>query len=233
MFENLLSSVGGVSKSRGDSVGDVSGLNGLTGGLGDLVLNVGTGDLGDGVAVLDLDGDKLDLGVVNTVLGGDLSAGVLDVGGHRVGDSVGNRGDSSNRGSSEGSGSVRESSKVLSISLSISFSFGLSFTLANGMDSRGITEDINNLLADLLVLNFLGFNSLSGADIFGRGCADLGNENLLFSHTVGSRDGGHNRGGVRASKELRVSLGISLSLRPGGSSSKSKEARDDKNLHLV
>jgi len=233
MFENLLSSVGGVSKSRGNSVGDVSGLNGLTGGLGDLVLNVGTGDLGDGVAVLDLDGDKLDLGVVNTVLGGDLSAGVLDVGGHRVGNSVGNRGDSSNRGSSEGSGSVRESSKVLSISLSIGFSFGLGFTLANSMNSRLITDGVNNLLADLIVFNLLGFNSLGGADVFGRGCADLGDKDLFLSHTVGSRDRGHNRGGVRASKELRVSLGISLSLRPGGSSSKSKEARDDKNLHLV
>ena len=79
----LISNIG----SMGDGgsicgVGDMGGLNGLTSGLGDLVVDIATGDLGHGVAVLDLNGDNLDLGVVNTVLSGDLAAGVLHGGSH-------------------------------------------------------------------------------------------------------------------------------------------------------
>ena len=48
----------------------------------DGVLYGGAVHLGDGVAVLHLHGDQLDLGVVDTVLGGDLAAGVLHGGGH-------------------------------------------------------------------------------------------------------------------------------------------------------
>ena len=61
----LLAVVAGMVGGRGDGVGGGGGDNGLTGGLGQLVLNIGTGDLGDGVAVLNLDGDGLHLGVVN------------------------------------------------------------------------------------------------------------------------------------------------------------------------
>ena len=43
----------------------VLGHNGLALGGGDLVGHIGTGHLGHGVAVLHLDGDGLDLGVVN------------------------------------------------------------------------------------------------------------------------------------------------------------------------
>ena len=41
------------------------GHNGLALGGGDLVGHIGAGHLGDGVAVLNLDGDGLHLGVVN------------------------------------------------------------------------------------------------------------------------------------------------------------------------
>jgi len=220
--ENLLPSV--VTKSGGNSMGHMGGLHGLAGGLGDLVLNISAGHLGDGVAVLHLHGDQLHLGVVHAVLGGHLTAGVLHSGGHRVGNSVGNRGNSSNGGNTS---SIGETSKVLGISLS------LSFTLDNGGgrgsdNSRAITDGVSDLLADLLVLNLLSVYSLLGADILGRGGADLGGEDLLLSHTVGGRKSS-NGSGIGGSEEL----GVSLSLRLGGSCSKGKQARDGKNLHLV
>ena len=62
MFQGLL------SINIGGSIGGVRhmlGHNGLALGGGDLVGHIGTGHLGDGVAVLNLDGDGLHLGVVN------------------------------------------------------------------------------------------------------------------------------------------------------------------------
>ena len=112
--------VGNGKRGSDGSVGGGSGDDGLAGGLGELVLDISAGDLGDGVAVLDLDGDLDDLGVVNAVLGGDLTAGVLHSLGDGVSDSVGNgqrSGDGGDRGSSVGGRvSVGE---VLSISVSV------------------------------------------------------------------------------------------------------------------
>ena len=119
MFQALLSITVNMGGSIG-GVGNVLGHNGLALGGGDLVGHIGTGHLGHGVAVLNLDGDGLHLGVVNlekkrklkynqkmllllstyAVLGGDLTAGVLHGGLQRVGNSVG-----SDRG---GQGSVVE-----------------------------------------------------------------------------------------------------------------------------
>merc|ERR1711970_909262 len=79
-----------VVSGRGNGVGGGRGDNSLAGGLGQLVLDIGTGDLGDSVAVLNLDGDLDDLGVVDAVLGGDLTASVLHGLGDGVGNSVGN-----------------------------------------------------------------------------------------------------------------------------------------------
>jgi len=63
---------------NGDNgLADVGGGDSLAGGDGDEVLDIGTGDLGDDVAVLNLDGDNLDGGVVHAVLGGDSTASVL------------------------------------------------------------------------------------------------------------------------------------------------------------
>merc|ERR1719348_1046265 len=53
------------------------GHHGLAGGHGELVLHRSTGDLGDGVTVLNLHRDLLDLGVIHTVLSGDLTASML------------------------------------------------------------------------------------------------------------------------------------------------------------
>ena len=222
------SSVGGVRGGGGD--------DGLTGGLGQLVLNIGTGDLGDGVAVLDLDGDLDDLGVVNAVLGGDLTAGVLHCLGDGVGDSVGNgqrSGGNSVSNSDGGGDSVvgkrgNSVGKVLGISLSV----GLSLPLANVVGSDGssdgsVTQSVNDLLADLLVLNLLGGDGLGGADLLGSRGADLGDQDHVLGDTVRSRGSDGNGGngvsqrgsdGVAGvAKELSVSLGIGVSSRGGAS----------------
>jgi len=229
--------------SHGETIGSmchVSGLHRLAGGLGDLVLHVRAGDLGDGVAVLNLDRDKLDLGVVNTVLGGDLSAGVLHGGSHGVGNSVGSgqsKGSymgSSNHGSSSVGEGVR--SEELRVSLGISFSLSLSFTLVDGMsirsnrssNSRSVTDGIDHLLADLLVLNLLCLYGLSGADILSGGSAELGGEDLVLCHTVASSNSM-----VRSSKGGSQQLGVSLGIWCGGGGGKGKEARDGKNLHFL
>jgi len=209
-------------------VGDVGGLDGLTGGLGDLVVDIATGDLGHGVAVLNLNGDNLDLRVVNTVLSGDLTASVLDGGGDRVSNSVSSNWGNSNRGSGE-----RSSNSVGSIRVSkeLRISLGISLTLSNGVvsnssrDNSGlVTDGVNNLLADLLVFNLFGLDSLGVADVLGGRDAGLCHENLNVSLAVSSRDGGM----VRSSSD---ELGISLSFGLGSCASKGEETRNSKYLH--
>jgi len=219
------------------SVGDMFGLDCFTGGLGDLIVDIGTGNLGDSVAVLNLNWDKLDLGVIDTVLSGNFTASMLDISFDGVSNSMG-----SNWSNMSNWGCKRSSSKRGSIrmgkELRISFSLSISLTLSNVMSrsnnrSRSITDGVNNFLADLLVLNLFSLNSLSGADILGSRDTGLCHKNLHISLTVGSRDSkrGSNRGSIRMSKELRVSLGISL--RFGCCTSKGKKARDSKYFHHV
>merc|ERR1719323_2586884 len=131
------------------------GGDGLALGGGDLVVDGGTGDLGDGVAVLDLDWDQLDLGVVNTVLSGDLTASVLDGGLGRVGNGLG--------GSLGDVGDWGDSS----------------------VDSGGVTDVVSEKLADLLVFDLLGLDSLGGAHVLGVGDTGLGGEDLDDSLAVG------------------------------------------------
>jgi len=226
----LVSNIG--SMGNGGSicgVGHVSGLNLLAGGLGDLVVDIATGNLGHGVAVLNLNRDKLDLGVVNTVLGGNLTASMLDSGGDRVSNSVG-----SNRGNSNGGGK-RSSNSVGSIRMSEELRISLSFslTLINGVVSNSsrsnsglVTDGVNNLLADLLVFNLFGLNSLGGANVLGRRNTSLCYKNLNFSLAVGSRNSGVVRG---SSNEL----GISLSFGLGSCAGKGKKTRNSKYLHHV
>merc|ERR1719481_1552823 len=109
------------------------GHHGLAGSHGELVLYRSTGDLGDGVTVLNLHRDLLDLRVVHTVLSGDLTASMLHSSSDGVGHSMsnGSRGDMvshSNR-SSVMSYSKGSSETVMSISISISFSLSLSLPL--------------------------------------------------------------------------------------------------------
>jgi len=220
------------------SVGDMFGLDCFTGGLGDLIVDIAAGNLGDSVAVLNLNGDKLDLGVINTVLGGNLTTSMLYSSFDRVGNSMGsNWSNMSNWGckrSSSKRGSIRMGSKELRISFSLSIGLTLSNVMSRSNNrSRSITDGVNNFLADLLVLNLFSLNSLSGADILGSRDTGLCHKNLHISLTVGSRDSkrGSNRGSIRMSKELRVSLGISL--RFGCCTSKGKKARDSKYFHHV
>jgi len=208
-------------------------LHWLTGGLRDLVLHIGTGDLSDGVAVLDLNGDNLDLGVIHTVLSGDLTASVFHSGGHRVGNSMGS--DGGNMGSSKRGSGIRKTSEVLGISISLS----LSFTLNNGMVatsydsrySRLVTDGVNNLLADLLILDLLSLHCLCGAYILGGGYAMAGLQDFIYCLAVGSRHSCSIGSSKRSSQVLGVSLGISLRL--GGGTSEGQEARNGKYLHLV
>ena len=247
----LLAVVAGMVGGRGDGVGGGRGDNGLTGGLGQLVLNIGTGDLGDGVAVLNLDGDLDDLGVVNAVLGGDLTASVLHGLGDGVGNSVGNGKRSSNRGNSgdRGSsvGSVVSVGEVLSISIGISLSLSISFPLAvvgSGVGNRSVTQGVDDLSALLLVLDLLGGDGLGGADLLGSGGADLGDQDHLLGDTGGGGgsvvgNGSHSRGGNGVSErggvggvavELGVSISFSLCLSGRGSASESQEARQSNYL---
>jgi hypothetical protein len=165
--------------------GHVGGLNRLADGLGDGVVDRGAGDLGDDMAVLDLNGDALHLGVVHTVLGGDLTASVLDGGNSGVGHSMSDRGNSmGHRGSSIA---------IVGPPVSLSIGLSLSLTLVEEVSSRQnggnwrIAKDVHNILADLLVLNLLGGNGLGGAHILGRGCTGLSCEDLVLHLAVGSR----------------------------------------------
>ena len=231
VLQLLAVAVASVVSCRGSdsSVGGGAGDDGLAGGLGELVLDISAGDLGDGVAVLDLDGDLDDLGVVNAVLGGDLTAGVLHGLGDGVGDSVGNRqrgGDGGDRGSSIGGRvSVGE---VLSISVSVSI--GLSLPLAvvsNSVGNGSVTQGVDDLSALLLVLDLLGGDGLGGADLLGSRGADLGDQDHVLGDAVWSRGSDGNGGngvsqrgsdGVAGvAKELSVSLGIGVSSRGGAS----------------
>jgi len=214
-------------------MGDMGGLNSLAGGLGELVLNISTGDLGDGVAVLNLNRDLLDLGVVHTVLGGDLTASVLHSGGdgvgHGVGSWQGNGGRCNQRGSSnKGSGdSVGQSmgGEELGISLSISLSLTLVDGMSNGCD-RSITDGVKDLLADLFILNLLSSHGFCGAHVLGTGGADLGDQDHVLSDTVGG-GGDSDRGSQRSqAKELSISISISR----GGCSREGSQAGQDDDL---
>merc|ERR1740123_773324 len=231
----------GEGSSHG-SVGGGGGDNGLTGGLGKLVLDIGTGDLGDGVAGLNLDRDLDDLGVVNAVLGGDLTASVLHGLGDGVGNGVGNgqrsgnRGDSDSRGS--GVGGVVAVGEVLSIGISLSL--GLSLPLAvvgnNGSGNGSVTESVNDLSAHLLVLDLLGGDGLGGADLLGGGCADLGDQDHVLGDTSRGRGGmvgdGSHRGGNSVSQRGGVGgVAVVLGLSGRGSASEGQEARQSNFLH--
>ena len=210
---------------------DMLGHDSLALGGWDLVVNVDALDLGDGVAVLDLDGDELDLGVVDAVLGDDLTASVGDGGLDGVSNSMGNWGNNSwgsgQRGGDRGSGVSSE--EVLRIGLG----FGLSLSLGDvvGGNSWGITDDIGDLLADLLVLNLLGLNGLGVAHVLGGWGTGLGGQDLDLGLAVGGWDNSwgnwSNSGSIRSSsEELRVSLSISCWL----GTSKGKESRNGNNL---
>merc|ERR1719174_2531941 len=219
-------------------MGGGGGDNGLTGGLGQLVLDIGTGDLGDGVAVLNLDGDLDDLGVVNAVLGGDLTASVL----HGLGDGVGN-GVSNSNGGSDGVGKGKTSvGEVLGISISLGLSLPLAVVANEGSSNGSVTEGVNDLLAHLLVLDLLGGDGLGGADLLGSRGADLGDQDHVLGDTGGSRgsvvgDGSHKGSGNGVSQRggnvvsgIAEELSVSLSFGSRGGASEGSHAGKGENL---
>ena len=117
-----------------------AGVNGggIAGGLGQPALNIGTGDPGGGVTVLNPDRDLDDLGAVNAALGGDLKASALYGLGDRAGNSVG-----------KGKTSVGEA-------LGISLSLPPAAVGSDGSSNGGVTEGVDDLPAHPLVLHLLG-----------------------------------------------------------------------------
>merc|ERR1719242_752240 len=190
--------------------GHVGSLHCLALGGGDGVLYGGAVHLGDGVTVLHLHWDQLDLGVVDTVLGGDLAAGVLHGGLHRV---------------SYGVGGVTEE---LSVSLRVSLSLSLSLSKAVSVVSwshRGVTDDVHHVNAERLVLDLLRLDGLCLADVLSPGYAGLSDQQLVARHTVG---GGHGEGCGEPK------LGVRIRLRCGGSQGGGdKETQAQILIHVV
>jgi len=217
------------------------GHHGLAGGHGELVLYRSTGHLGDGVTVLNLHRDLLDLRVVHTVLSGDLTASMLHSSSDGVGHSMsnGSRGDMvshSNRSSvvsnsdggsmvsnsnrSSGIASVMAYSKgssetVMSISISISFSLSLSLPLmVSSISNRSgsITQSVHNLLAHLLILNLFSSHNLSAAHFLGMRGASLGDQDDIFSDTVRSGSSVVGDGSHRSNGSMSIAKSLSISI---------------------
>jgi len=222
---------------NGDSFADVGGGDGLAGGDGDEVLHIGTGDLGDDVAVLNLNGDNLDGGVIHAVLGGDGAAGVLHGSFNRVSDGGGDDGGGSNVSNGSGvSSGVGESTgktvSVVSIGISVSSGFGIGFTLGNNVSSiseGSITENVGGLLAERHIFDLLGVDGDGVADVLSAGHAVLGGQDLVHGVAVGGGAGVVGDGGDGANS---VAVGgISLGISVGSSSGTGQEEGQDKNLH--
>merc|ERR1719153_1864577 len=203
------------------------GHHGLTGGHGELVLHILTGDLGDGVTVFYIDRNLLDLGVVHTVLSGDLTASMLHSSSDGVCHSMGNggRGDMvshSNRSSvvsnSDGGSMVSNSKRssgskrstvgeVLRVSLSFGVSISNGFSLSLAMMIRSsVTQSVHNLLAHLLILNLLSSHNLSAANLLRMRGASLSDQDDILSDTVRSGSSVGDRGSMAVAKSLSISI---------------------------
>merc|ERR1719206_358202 len=156
----------------------VDSLHRFTGGLGDLVINIRALDFGNNMTVLNLNWNKLHLGVVNTMLSGNLATSVLHFGCHRMSNSMGRYMSNSRYGNY--GGLVNKGAR--SYDQWISFSLSLSFTLVNLMIPIGwlITESFHDFLAHLLILNFLCFYSFSLTNILSEWNTRLSCENFMF-----------------------------------------------------
>jgi len=221
----------------------VGGLNSLASGLGECVLNISASDLGDGVTVLNLDGNNLNLGVINTVSGGNLTASVLHGGDSRVGNGVSNGGNMGN-GSDGGVGKRSDSGVSVSVELSISIGFSISLSLDNmAVGGGSITQNINNILADLLVLNLFSLNNLGGAHVIGMRGTGLCDKDFLVDNAVGGSsvvsdrgDGSGMSNGYGSSTKvasITQELGVSLSIGLGGRSCMGSDGKEDNGDELV
>merc|ERR1719309_921160 len=182
------------------------GHHGLTGGHGELVLHILTGDFGDGVTVFYIDRNLLDLRVVHTVLSGDLTASMLHSSSDGVSHSMMDRGDMlcySNVASTCMSDTVSIlGCEVQRIRLSLSLPLAM-------MIRSSITQSVHNLLAHLLILNLLGIHSLSAANFLRVSSTGLSDQDDIFRCTVGSRSS------VVGDRVATIVLGISLCISLG------------------
>jgi len=248
-----ISSITSISSMDGGGIGgfaEMGGGDSLAGGDRDEVLNIGTINLGDDVAVLNLDGDDLDSGVIHAVLSGDGATGVLHGGLDGVTDGGGNNGGSismvcggsvSISSSSMGISSSKTIS-IESIGISFSSSFGISFTLVHSMTgissisgvmsfNWGIAQNIGGLLAQGNILDLLGIDRDGVADVLSAGNTVLGDQDFVLGHAVGRRAGMVSHGGNGVSKTMGVSvLGIGLGISVGSGSGTGQEERQGKNL---
>jgi hypothetical protein len=228
---------GGMSNDGGDISGlaDMSGGDGFAGGDRDEVLNIGTVNLGDDVAMLNLNGDNLDGGVVHAVLGGDGAASVLHGSLNRVSDGGGNDGGGSNvsNGSGVSSGVGESTGKTVSVvSIGISLGGGIGFTLGNnvsGISEGSVTENVGGLLAERDILDLFSVDGDGVADVLSAGHAVLGGQDLVLGFAVGGGASvvGHGGDGANSIAIGGVSLGIGV----GSSSGTGQEEGQDKNLH--
>jgi len=234
-----VSGIGHRGSDRYSGVLSGGGHHGLAGGHGELVLYRSAGHLGDGVTVLNLHRDLLDLRVVHTVLSGDLTASMLHSSSDGVGHSMsnGSRGDMvshSNRSSmvsnSDGGSMVSNSHRSSSIasvmadskgssetvmSISISFSLSLSLPLmVTSVSNRSgsITQSVHNLLADLLILNLFSSHNLGAAHFLGMRSASLGDQDDIFSDTVRSGSSVVGDGSHRSNGSMSIAKSLSISI---------------------
>merc|ERR1711970_1267229 len=190
----------------------VYSLHRLTGGLGDLVVNVRALDFGNNMTVFNLNWYKLHLGVVNTMLSGNLAACVLHFSCDRVSNSMGNwerRNRVSNNWGLINKG-TRSNDQWISFSSCSSISLCISFTLTNLMIpiSWLITESLHDLLAYLLILNFLCFYSFGLTNILREWDTRLSFEDFMIRLAFWCRSCVVVCSGIMV---VRVSLGISVS----------------------
>merc|ERR1712243_136413 len=96
---------------------------------------------------------------------------------------------------------------------------------SNRSSNWSITDGVNHLLADLLVLDLLCLYGLCGADILSGGSAELGGEDLVLCHAVASSNSM-----VRSSEGGSQQLGVSLGISSGGSKGAGQQAGQNKDL---
>merc|ERR1711970_1367061 len=134
----------------------MSGLDWFTNGFGDLVVDIGTGNFGDKVAVFNLNWNSFHFGVINAVLSSNITTSMFD--------GLDRMSNSSSSYRSNMSKTIR-STKELGISFGFSLTFAYSVVPNKWSNSRSITDGVDNLLTNLLILNLLSIYDLFGTDI--------------------------------------------------------------------
>merc|ERR550534_2691656 len=133
----------------------------------------------------------------------------------------------------------------------ISLSISLSVSLVKSMVSMSsITQNIDNILAHLLVFNLFGLNGLGGAHVLGGGGTGLGDQDLALNLAVGGGDGdggsdggsmsngdrclsgdqGSSHGSMTVAKAKVTSQALGISISRGCSAGDGSQHQDSKKL---